>query len=232
MNHLRRSLACLVVLVIAAGARAESIIDEHIKQMGGTDPLAAVKTIKRSGTVSMQSGAGRLDGRFEEIFDLMSRSGYTSMDLGLYFQQTGWIGDAGWRKDPNQGLRDLPRPELGIARLNASVSLIADIRRQFGLAAFTDPADEAFNDTPCIRVGIVNNPVVLYLNKQTKLLEGVAITGLFEITYGDYRPIDGIPVFYKSTATLPTAGLKIAYSAAKVELNTPVAPDKFEKPKR
>ena len=44
-------LTLVLTLILSSAARAEDIVDAHIKAIGGAEAIAKIKTVKRTGTI-------------------------------------------------------------------------------------------------------------------------------------------------------------------------------------
>jgi hypothetical protein len=129
----------------ASVARAEDIIDAHIRAIGGAEAIARIKTIHRSGTLSGKSGYGPLSGTVEEIVDLSENRGYTSMEMPGYSRKTGWSSESGWVSDTQAGVTDMPAAEVANAKSTAGPSPLAAIHRTNGAAALKEGGEKEFN---------------------------------------------------------------------------------------
>ena len=153
---------------------AESIIDAHIRAVGGAEAIARIKTIHRTGTISGQSSFGPLSGTVEEIFDLSKNRGYTSMELTGYSRKTGWTGDSGWVSDTQAGVTEMPADEAAFANYIGGPSPLAAIHADQGFAALKEVGEKEFNGKKCAVVS-VDETIEFFVNQETNLLEGMTI---------------------------------------------------------
>ncbi len=239
MSRIFHCLAFIAAATLTTVVNAEHIVDEHIKAVGGADKIAKVKTIHRSGKVSMDSPFGAFQGSVEESCDVAGEGGHRLTDVAIFVMESGWSDKQGWQDVPQQGIRDMTEQELGMAKMNASVDILASIKKAHGLEVFGEPADKQFNDKDCIELTatIQKRPLKFYLNKETKLLEGIEIykaddseelmlTNYFE----DYKPVDGIQFANKATTKVATPAITIVNEFETTELNGELDTSLFAKP--
>ena len=239
MSRYFHCLAFLATVTISTIANAEPIFDQHIKAVGGADKIATIKTIQRSGTVSLVSLLGTLDGSLSEAYDVAGSKGHRIMDLFIFRIESGWIGDEGWQNGPFEGLRNMDEGELAMAKLDGGASILSNIKKTHGMAAFKEPADKSFNGKDCVLLAISVQEARLefYIDKDTKLLEGMQIydTGGPEtlkvaITFENYKAVDGIQFAQKVTTDVPEQEVTIVKIFNATELNDNLDDTKFAKP--
>ena len=229
MQHYVTSIAFLLAGMLCANLHAQ-IVEQHIEAVGSAQAIAEVETIKRSGSSLLEGGFGTLDGTREEIYDLAGEQGYTSVEVTGFSAQTGWSGESGWKKDTNNGLTDMPAGELGLARLTTGLSPLASIHAEHGADAFQEGEEQEFNESKCTVVTVTGSPVQFYVNNETKLLEGLAIPGILEFTYGDYEEVDGVQFANRTTIEISASGVTVTYEYGSTEVNGDIDETKFERP--
>ncbi len=239
MSKMFHFLALVAAATFTTAVNAEHIVDEHIKAIGGADAIANVKTLKRSGTVAMESPFGAFQGSIEESCDIAGEGGHRLLDVAIFVMESGWSEGKGWQDVPQQGMKDMSEQELAMAKMNASVSILASIKKAYGMEVFGEPADKQFNEKDCIELTatIDKRPLKFYLNKETKLLEGIEIykgedseelmlTNYFE----DYKTVDGIQMANKSTTKIAQPPITIVNEFATTEVNGELDKTLFAKP--
>lgn len=228
-----RIFQCLVVLATASFATAtyaDHIIDEHIKAMGGTDNIAKVKSIERSGNVSLTGPFGAFQGSMETTLDVEGKRGHQVMDLAIFRIESAWTGDEGWQDGPPNGLRDMTEEEISRTKMNGSACIAASIKEEYGMAAFNEPTDEKFNEKDCAKVTVKESPLELYINKETKLLEGIGIKDTLTVTMEDYKAIDGVQFPGKATTRVAQPEITIVNEFEETKLNGELDDAIFAKP--
>ena len=109
-------LAC-VLLVPAATVQAqtlEEIIEASLEAAGGRDAMARVTSVKRTGSSTMNTPFGPIEGDAELII-IPNQKVYQSLDSEVFQQTSAWNGTAAWQSDTMQGTVDLEggqRPTL------------------------------------------------------------------------------------------------------------------------
>ncbi len=227
-----RIVPCLVVVVALAmnSSLSAQVVEEHIRAVGGSDAIAKIKTINRSGTVSIEIGSGKSEGTIVEAYDMPKSQGYQKLDAPGFRQETSFNGNSGWKKTVQDGVKELNKDELGLAKLSLGVSPIATIYSQFGKAAFVDAGEKDYRGKRCDVVNVVGNPLVFYINKKTKLMDGIEIPGLFGMTLSNYKEIDGVKMPVDSKMELSFADMTITTKLDKVQVNRTFDDSKLERP--
>jgi len=116
-------ILALSVSSYAGAARAqtlEEIADGSLEATGGRDAIASVESVRQTGTFTMSTPFGDLEGDFENLV-IPNQKLYQSFDSEFFQQRTGWNGVAAWQSDNTQGVVDVTGPQL--AALVAQSSL-------------------------------------------------------------------------------------------------------------
>ena len=116
-------ILALSLVSFAGAARAqtlEEIANGSLEATGGRDALASVESVRQTGTFTMSTPFGDLEGDFENLV-IPNRKLYQSFDSDLFQQRTGWNGTAAWQSDNTQGVVDVTGAQL--AALVAQSSL-------------------------------------------------------------------------------------------------------------
>jgi len=224
-------LAVVAMVAFSTTVNAEPIVDQHIKAVGGADKIAKIKTMERSGKVSLTGPFGEFEGTLNEAYDVAGSKGHRVMDLVIFRLESGWTSEEGWQEGPQDGLRDMTEQELGLAKMNGAASIIARIKQEFGIEAFKETGDKKFNDKDCVQLTVAENPLEFYINKETKLLEGISVPDLLEMTFEDYQAIDGVQFAQKVTTDVSARDITVVNEYESTELNGEIDETKFTKPK-
>ena len=230
MSRIISALTILAATLIPSILSAEHIVDEHIKAVGGAEKIAAVKTIQRSGQVKVSGGFGEFQGTVTESTDVAGSKGYQLIDVVIAQIESGWSEKAGWRIAPQQGVTDMSEEELRMSQLNGGISAVASVKKMLGMKAFGEPKDETFNDQDCVQVEVIDTPLVLYINKETKMLAGIEAGERATFTFEDYKDVDGIQFPQKVTTEAGGQGVTIVNDYEQTELNGELDESLFEKP--
>ena len=208
----------------------QNIIAEHIEAVGGAPAIKQIKTIRKFSSVMTTAPTGNTTGTTEEMFDLIADSGWVGLDLGLYQESKGWIGQEGWKKTSFERVRDLTAEELPLDKIGMPVSIIFTLKDTFGSAAFLPPTKYKFNDQDCVKVEIVESPLALYVNEKTKLIEGIEVPNLMRITLSNYKEVNGVQVPYHTKVEIFVVNTTVTSDLKKVEFNGKLDANKFSKP--
>ena len=219
-----------VTFIFVTVVQAENIIDAHIEVVGGAEAIAEIETIQRTGSTHLEGAFGALDGTREETYDLSGEQGFTSIEVTGFSSQTGWSGESGWKTDTNAGLTDMPAGELGLAKLTTGPSPLASLHAEHGGQVFQEDGDREFNEQECTVVTITGSPIEFYVNNETKLLEGLAMPGILQITFDDYMEVNGVEFANKASIEIAASGVTVMYEYESTELNGEIDASKFERP--
>jgi hypothetical protein len=230
MPRLLQCFAFLATAIMATTVAADNIIDEHLKAVGGAENLAKIKTIQREGKVSLTGPFGAFEGALSEAYDLADSKGHRLMDLAIFRIESAWTGDAGWQDGPPNGIRDMNAEELAMAKMNGAASLVAALAKEHGAEGFEAPTDETFNEQECAYVKVKESPLALYINKETKLLEGLSVDGKVTITFDDYQEIDGVQFAKKATTNIAEPPITLVNEYEETKLNEELDESIFAKP--
>ncbi len=101
-------LACMLFVPVGA-AQAQTlgeIIEASLEAAGGREAMARITSVKQTGTFTMSTGLGNLDGDTERVV-IPNQKFYQSLDSDLFQQTQAWNGTSGWQSDTMQGMTDL-----------------------------------------------------------------------------------------------------------------------------
>ena len=219
-----------LALVLASAAHAEDIVEAHVKALGGSEAIAAVRTVRRMGTVSGDVNGAPFAGTMEEI-RLSASEGYQAFELTGYSRMTAWNGDAGWVSDTAAGIVDMSTQQATQARFSGPLSLLAAMQVGGNAGALTVAGEKSVNGVPCTVVKIATAPGWEFcVNTQTKLLEGVSGPDGSLLTFADYAVTNGVQFPGKSTTKLPAQNLSVVVQFTATEVNGEVDAAKLKKP--
>ncbi len=120
---------------------------------------------------------------------------------------------------------------LGIAKVTATPSILASVYRQYGAAVFQEAGDGNFGGVACDLLKITGSPLDYFLDKETHLLQGMALPNILEIAFADYKVVEGINLPHTTVTSIPIAGLTVSYEYDATTLfNGDLDGSQFEKP--
>ena len=235
-------ILALSLLSYAGAARAqtlEEIANGSLEATGGRDALASVESVRQTGTFTMSTPFGDLEGDFENLV-IPNQKLYQSFDSDLFQQRTGWNGVAAWQSDNTQGVVDVTGPQLAALVAQSSLHPFWD----YGGSGPFAPAYSRLDD---IAVDGRNHHVVqaswqgvdfrVLVDAETLLVSRIqftnAVPGIGPVTVtadaSDYEEHGG--VLWSATNTVEVQGaFRIDMRIDAVEINGEVDHSVFEKP--
>lgn len=211
---------------------ADDVIEKYIGAVGGAAAIQNVSSRVESGTVTFGGGPAfpieilsKRPSRQAMIVHLPAGDSSTVLD-----DQNGWI------KPPAGPVRDMPRPDMESAKLDADLQFPITLKKSFQELKVI--RTERVSDRDSILLFALNSsgpPLQLYFDRQTGLLLrqlrfGSSPLGLnpTQIDYGDYKIFDGIQVPLHVVITKPNRTVNI--HLLQVTQNVPVDDAKFTRP--
>jgi hypothetical protein len=242
------SMAILVVLLLggAASASAQSvtdIVDKHLAASGGRQALAALKSRKITGTVTLTSPIGDLSGDIEVTSQAPNKDrtlitlDLTALGAGKMTFDQRFDGTAGYVIDSLQGNRDITGTQLENMKNNVFPSTHLTTAER-GVAV-TLAGREKVGDREAFVLVLepkTGSTVRQYIDAETYLL--IRATGKAEVPqlgeieqvvdFGDYRDVEGIKMPFQVKTANPVQTVSVTIT--KVEHNTEVDESIFSKP--
>ena len=245
MGRIQRTtglVLALSVLPYAGAAQAqtlEEIVNGSLEVVGGREALGSVASVRQTGTFTMSTPFGDLEGGYESVV-IPNEKLYQSLDSDLFQQTTGWNGIAAWQSDTTQGVIDVTGPQL--AALVAQSSLHPF--REYGSSGPFVPAYSLLDDAEVdgrnhhvVQVSWQGVDFQTLVDAETMLVSRIQFTnevpGMGAVTVtadaSDYEEHGG--VMWSATNTVEVQGaLRIDMSIAEVEINGEVDQSIFERP--
>ena len=208
----------------------ESVVDAHIRAIGGAEAIAKIKTIHRTGTISGQSRGGPFSGTVEELFDLSGKRGYISEALTGQSEKYGWTEDSGWVSDTEGGVNDMSAEELKNAQLIIRPVSLAAVHATYGAEALSVGGEKEFNGKACMVVTVEGSPIVFCVNQETKLLEGISLPDDVKVTLENYQVIEGVSIPVRAVVKLGAENLTMIYEYNTTDINSEIDATRFQRP--
>ena len=226
-------------LYFSSPARADDdVIDAHIKALGGAEAVAKVKTIQRSGTAKLEGDFGQFEGSHAAAY-VVGKKAYTKLDFDLFVEQNGWNGESGWKLSSQGGLTEVVGDDLEGLKMQAAVSPIVAIAKQYGRVALKDLGERELDDKKYLGIGIVDSMVVFYLDPQTKLIAAMTVApddaaaggeATVKVSYDDYQEHGGVKVPDTVVIEIADGAFTIEMAYDETTINDPVDETLFESP--
>lgn len=238
----RVTMALMIVLVVGASQlnaqeklpTAKSVVERHLKSIGGREKLDAIKTLSVSGTVEV-SQAG-LKGSMQ-VFLSQDGHGLSVLDLGpAGIQKTGSDGKIYWA-ETSKNSDVLSGKKADQARMQLTILPVSKLNRLFEKSECK--AVEEFEGEACFRIDCTmkNGFMTSYFfSKESGLELGSKSTistaaGDMEVIVvrKEYKEVEGIFYSHRTEMKFPNDMVQ-AFTLEKLEINAPIPPGTFDIP--
>ena len=234
-------LAC-VLFVPAGAAQAQTldeIIEASLEAAGGRDAVAAITSVRQTGTFVMSTGYGDISGDTEVVI-VPNQKIYQELDSDL-FQQTGaWNGTAGWQSDNMQGTVDLEGQQAESLEFQTMLHPFLPYNTPaLGPAEFSKLDDAEVGGRPHHVVEVSRGSILykFFVDAETRLVSRIMFdtdipqAGRVTITgeASGYEEYNGVMLPMRNTVDVP-GFVTIETRYTTVELNGEVDHSIFEKP--
>ncbi len=214
----------LFAFTLAASASAQdatlgSIMEAHVKALGGKDAIAKVENFKSRSEVTMKSGFGGMNGTADEIVDLKEKRYYSDLDLGQFKKTEAMVGDSGWSKG-TEGDLEMDANAIAFAKMSLGVSPLLSAH-ETAKGALKVKGVEKFNDKNCHVIAAGSN-VDYFVDTKSSLLEGMKIANVGTLVLGDYNETDGVLFPKKRSLTIDAQGILIDYKFSYTKTNVEI----------
>ena len=233
-------LAC--VLFLPAGAAQAQTLDEIIEASleaaGGREAMARITSVRRTGTFTMSTDFGDIEGDTEVII-IPNQKVYQTLDSDLLQQTGAWNGTSAWQTDPLQG---------GVTNVEGQQAemIIGQTLLRF-LLPYNTPGAGGYRKLDDAEVGGRPHHVVglstgtlemeLFVDAETKLISQISFEadmpriGTVKITggYSEYEEYDGVMLATHVSLEVPGFST-IDTRLTTTEINVEVDHSIFEKP--
>ena len=109
------------------------------------------------------------------------------------------------------------------------VSIVQAISGVFGTEAFRSVENVQFDGKPCIKMTIINNPLIVYLDAATKLIAGFEIEQFMVLYLGDYREVQGADGTLFESRYYGIANI-LCFNVKQVNFNVEITDEQLAKP--
>ncbi|MFW6125073.1 MAG: hypothetical protein ACOC46_02895 [Pirellulales bacterium] len=234
-----------VGLALALGANLwadepADLIDAHLAAVGGTEALANIKTLQRSGKAAVDSDFGQFEGTVREVF-VVGKKAYTSSDYGAFAEERAWNGETAWAKNIQEGLKDLEGDDVEFLKMAAGADPIVAIQDQRGRAALEAKGEQEFDGETYHAIKVADADLTFFLDKETNLIAAMSTKGndpalggdyVVTVKYEQYKPVEGVQMPHKSIVDVAEGAFVIETTYEETTVNEPVDEELFEKPEQ
>lgn len=223
MKSLLMAWICLTVSGAIAAADLQTVLDKHLKALGGRESITAVKSIEAFSSIRFME----IDGNTISIVKFPDRY-YTRLNLGVLTEEKGFDGLTAWTTDFNGVTRrDIPeelKPMINELYLSSYSYLLEgripgkvdyrgdtliDGKEYYHLAMFPEGGDS----------------ISVFINALSGRLEyrSEMVTGIKMITsYLDFRKMSGVDMPFFLEVETPGAPYEISAWVDSVHVNTDI----------
>ncbi|REJ73243.1 MAG: hypothetical protein DWQ36_12625 [Acidobacteria bacterium] len=173
---------------------------------------------------------GSYEGVAEEIYDYAGDRGFATFDLEVFVQDSGWVGERGWKNSSMEGLVDIQSDELTLLKMSSAASPLYYLWKLYGEAAFTGVAPSEFDGAPTFAVSVTNSALVLHVDPESLRVVALVIPQFLETRYDDFREVAGVTVPATVDTEIIPASMSITHRFAELLPNVETDPGRFEKP--
>jgi len=225
------------VVVAAQGASADSILDQYIKALGGTERLAKLTSFAAKGTYQ---GYGDPEKRQVDVYARAPRQRATIVHGSDGDSSTVYGNGVAWLAAPITErpvtVQALTGGDLQAARIEAEVTFPARIKQSFPTWRAGLPSTIDDRDVQVVQgSGPGRGMATFYFDKESGLLTRLvryadSVVGRIpmQTDYSDYRDISGVKLPFKWTYTWLDGRFTIELSELKP--NAAIPPARFAKP--
>ena len=230
---------------VASAQTADEVIEKSLTAVGGRAALGKLKSRSASGTITLSTPAGEIEGTIELLNAAPNKSrtlikaDLTALGAGQLVVDQRFNGTSGYVMDSLQGNRDMAGSQLDMLRNGGSFPHPFLTYKEMGTAAkLTGKEKVGEREAYLLVFEPTSGPVVrqyidaeTYLPLRTVVKFDVPQLGTEveqTIDFLDYREVDGVKMPFRLRATSSVQNFTIAL--AKVEHNVQVDETLFSKP--
>jgi hypothetical protein len=211
---------------------ADAVLAKYLAAAGGPEALAKAKTRVMKGTM-----AGFGDAPVPiEVYAKAPGQRISIVKRERGESKTAFDGEHGWLGSTGRPARDMVGAENDAARIDARFALAADLKTLFG--QFRTRPGDPIDGHATVRVIARNEgapPFEFWFDAETGLLvrqrryvETALGRNPTEVTYADYREVDGVKVPFRWTVARPSG--RFTVQVDEMKQNVPVDDALFQKP--
>ena len=215
----------------------DQLVEKCAKANGGKEAWARLSTLVMTGTIDVPTYS--MSGKIEVYAKAPNKIlRITDINEGQYVQKQGFDGKAGWKSDPQAGLRQLGGPELEEAKAESAFDTEVRLKEIYPDMKVTGRTKLGDRDAYAVLAHEGRKTVTFYFDAQTGLRIGEDSEGpddngtvqKIKLTFEDYRPVagGGVQIPHKIRGTSPVVTFEMQIKDA--QFNVPVDDAKFAMP--
>ena len=236
-------LLTLGVLAWAGAAQAQSldeIIEAAVAATGGRDAIAQIETVRHSGSFTMGTDFGPIEGSLEIVI-IPNQKMYQALISDLFSQRSAWDGTAAWQSEAFTGTVEL----TGAAAANLRNQTALDGFQAYQNPVFPDAEyakadDEQVDgrDHFVLEISASGIPYRYFIDKETHLvtlltleMDVPEVGGVIEVTVrpSEYERFEGVLMARRTQLSIPGI-YDLDMRISETVINEPVDQAIFAKP--
>ena len=215
----------------------DQLVEKCAKANGGKEAWAKLSTLVMTGTMDLPTFS--MSGKIE-VYAKAPNKILRIVDIneGQFVQKTAFDGKAGWKSDPQAGLRPIAGPELEEARAESAFDTEVRLKEIYPDMKVTGKTKLVDRDAYTVLAHEGRKTVTFYFDAQTGFRIGEDSEGpddngnmqKIKLTFDDYAPAAGssVQIPHKIRGTSPVVTFEMQIKDA--QFNVPVDDVKFAMP--
>ena len=213
----------------------DQLVEKCAKANGGKERWAKLSTLVMTGTVDIPTFS--MSGKIEVYAKAPNKIlRITDINDGQYVQKEAFDGQAGWKSDPQSGLKQLAGPELEEAKAESAFDSEVRLKDIYPDMKVTGRTKLGDRDAYTVLAHEGRKTVTFYFDAQTGFRIGEDSQGpdengtvqKIQLTFGDYQPVGGVQIPHKIRGVSPVVTFEMQIKDA--QFNVPVDDAKFAMP--
>lgn len=213
----------------------DQLVEKCAKANGGKEAWAKLSTLVMTGTMDLPTFS--MTGKIEVYAKAPNKIlRITDINEGQYVQKEAFDGKAGWKSDPQAGLRQLAGAELEEAKAESAFDSEVRLKEIYPDMKVTGRTKLGDRDAYTVLAHEGRKTVIFYFDAQTGFRIGEDSEGpdengtvqKIQLTFGDYQPVGGVQIPHKIRGTTPVVTFEMQIKDA--QFNVPVDDAKFAMP--
>ena len=215
----------------------DQLVEKCAKANGGKEAWAKLSTLVMTGTMDLPTYS--MSGKIE-VYAKAPNKILRIVDIneGQYVQKTAFDGKAGWKSDPQVGLKQLTGPELEEAKAESAFDSEVRLKEIYPDMKVTGRTKLGDRDAYTVLAHEGRKTLTFYFDTQSGLRIGEDSEGpddsgtvqKIQLTFDDYKPVagTGVQIPHKIRGTSPVVTFEMLIKDA--QFNVPVDEAKFAMP--
>ena len=215
----------------------DQLVEKCAKANGGKEAWAKLSTLVMTGTIDVPTYS--LSGKIEVYAKAPNKIlRITDINEGQYVQKEAFDGKAGWKLDPQAGMKQLAGPELEETKAESAFDSEVRLKELYPDMKVTGRTKLGDRDAYTVLAHEGRKTVTFYFDTQTGFRIGEDSEGpddngavqKIKLTFDDYGPVagGGVQIPHKIRGTSPIVTFEMQIKDA--QFNVPVDDAKFAMP--